>query len=241
MARKGKMTEINIDSKYLNEKKIIKIYEPETVQPFHGSNICIMQDGDDYFNMGKIATLSDEFHEEHEIINTYFVGIHYKDRYDRIKKYHPNGEQYGDYLQFLVKEVLPILEKNLPSNPIGTSYALMGDSLAATFALTAATTYPNLFNMIILQSPLVDETIIKEVHKVYDLSTLHIYHTIGQKETNVPTTKFGKLDFITPNRSLKEILTTKTNHYMYHEIENGEHTWKYWQKDLRNILPLLFS
>ena len=241
MTRKGRMTELRMNSIKLNEKKIVKIYEPETIQPFSKSNICIMQDGDDYFNIGRIATLSDEFHEEQTITNTYFVGIHYEDRYDRINKYHPDGEQYEAYLQFLVKEVLPTLEEKLPSNPLGTSYALMGDSLAATFALTAGVTYPNIFKTIILQSPLVDETVINKVKMADDLSTLQLYHTVGQKETDVPTTKFGKLDFITPNRMLKEILTKKTNFYTYQEFEKGDHTWKHWQKDLRNILPLLFG
>ena len=60
-----------------------------------------MQDGDDYFQLGSVATLSDKLHEKYEIINTTFVGIHYINRFDRLKKYHPHGEQYEAYIRFL--------------------------------------------------------------------------------------------------------------------------------------------
>src|SRR5690625_5883037 len=98
MARKGTMFDKEIESVFLKEKMIVKIYEPEQYDPIYETNICIMQDGDDYFQLGRIATLSDELHDEYEIVNTYFVGIHYIDRYDRLKKYHPDGEQNEAYI-----------------------------------------------------------------------------------------------------------------------------------------------
>src|SRR5690625_4771481 len=119
MARKGKMFDVNIESSFLQENMLIKIYQPETFNSLYENNVCIMQDGDDYFQMGRIATVSDQLHEEDEIINTTFVGIHYIDRADRLKKYHPNGEQFEAYVKFLTQEVLPMLKEKLPLNPLG--------------------------------------------------------------------------------------------------------------------------
>src|SRR5690625_2844593 len=118
MARKGKMYERVIESEFLQEKMNIKIYEPGNFNSLYESNVCMMQDGNDYFQIGRIATLSDRLHENEEIENTTFVGIHYIDRFDRLKKYHPDGEQFEAYQQFLVNEVVPFLNDLLPINPL---------------------------------------------------------------------------------------------------------------------------
>ncbi|MGM8364364.1 alpha/beta hydrolase [Virgibacillus sp. W0181] len=241
MALKGKMIEKNITSSYLNETISLKIYQPESIDPLYQHTVCIMQDGDDYFQIGRISTLSDKLHTNEDISNTTFVGIHYIDRYDRVKKYHPKGEQYESYLRFLTHEVLPLLEESLPLNPLGIRWALMGDSLAATIALLTAIKYPNLFEIIILQSPLVDNPVKNEVRKAENISGLHIYHTIGQSETSVPTSVFGEIDFLTPNRELHDLLKEQNNNYTYQEFEHANHTWKHWQKDLPHALKEMLA
>lgn len=241
MARKGKMYDHEIDSKFLNEKMTIKIYEPETFDFLYENQVCIMQDGDDYFHLGRIATLSDKLHEEGDIVNTVFVGIHYIDRFDRLKKYHPEGEQFEAYIQFLTEEVVPLLKEILPINPLGTVWSLMGDSLAGTIALTTALKHPNLFQQVIMQSPLVDDSVLKIVQDSTNADSLEVYHSIGLKETNVPTTAGEHVDFIIPNEKLRETLKEKIIHYEYVEIEDGNHTWKYWQKELPSILEKMFA
>src|SRR5690625_2606614 len=95
--RKGKMSEQVIESEYLHEKMSLKIYTPEGYSPFQQYHICIMQDGNDYFQMGRVASVSDQLHEDGDIEHTIFIGIHYLDKYDRRKKYHPDGEQQDAY------------------------------------------------------------------------------------------------------------------------------------------------
>src|SRR5699024_9439952 len=138
MARKGKMYDTEIKSDFLHETMVLKIYEPEQYNSIYENQIVIMQDGNDYFQMGRVATISDAMHDEYELSNTVFVGIHYIDRQDRLKKYHPKGEQFDAYQSFLIEEVIPLVADICPHNPLGTTYALMGDSLAATIALLTA-------------------------------------------------------------------------------------------------------
>src|SRR5699024_5236679 len=88
MARKGKMYDIQIESTFLQETMTVKVYEPEQYNSLYENQIVIMQDGDDYFQLGRVATVSDEMHDDYELSNTVFVGIHYIDRFDRLKKYH---------------------------------------------------------------------------------------------------------------------------------------------------------
>lgn len=241
LARKGKMMEREIDSQFLGEKMTLKLYLPEAFSPLYKYHICIMQDGNDYYQLGRVATVSDLLHDEAEIENTIFVGIHYKDRYDRLKKYHPSGEQFDAYSKFLMKEVVPLLDDFLPTYHMGGARALMGDSLAGTLALIMAIKYPNTFGKVIMQSPLVDDVVISHVENATNIQGLDIYHTIGTSETSVDTTKGPEVDFLTPNRRLKELLEQKGLTYHFKEIPDGEHTWKYWQQDMTNALKTIFA
>jgi enterochelin esterase-like enzyme len=241
LGRKGSMTEKQIESSYLNETMILKLYQPESFSPLYKYNVCIMQDGNDYYQMGRIATLSDRLHDSHEISNTIFIGIHYKDKYDRREKYHPNGEQNKAYIKFLVHEVVPLLDDLLPTYHMGQSRALMGDSLAGTLALMTAFKYPHTFGKVVMQSPYVDETVLQAVEEATSIHGIDVYHTIGTAETAVDTTDGQTLDFIEPNRKLHELLTAKGLSYVYHELEDGEHTWKYWQQDMKRLLTTMFA
>lgn len=242
MARIGKMETIEIESSYVKETIKVKIFIPKYFDSLYPNQVCYMQDGDDYFQMGRVATLSDQLHEEDVLVNTTFVGIHYIDRKDRLKKYHPSGEQYHAYQQFLMEEVIPMVNERLPLNPLGTSLSLMGDSLAATFALTTALEYPTQFEQVIMQSPLVDEAVLDVVNKNKShIHRLSYYHSVGRKETAVWTSLGAELDFVVPNDELANILQSHTNNYMYENMEEGNHTWKYWQQELPDVLEKMFS
>jgi enterochelin esterase-like enzyme len=238
LKRQGKMIEKEIFSKYLEEKLSIKIYLPKNFSTLYKYYICIMQDGNDYYQLGRVATYSDQLHESGEIENTVFAGIHYRDKYDRMEKYHPNGEKHEAYVKFLRFEVVPMLDELFPSFYLGATRVLMGDSLGGTVSLLTALSYPNTFGKVIMQSPLVNEKVIEAVQQANDLSMLSIYHTIGTKETNVQTTSGKIMDFLKPNRDLQHILMNKAVDYTYHE-NDGEHTWKQWQKDLPRALTTI--
>lgn len=238
-SRKGKMFDKKINSKYLNETMTLTLYQPETFSPMYKYHICIVHDGNDYYQLGRLATLSDQLHEDVEITNTIFVGIHYIDRFDRRKKYHPSGELNEAYTKFLVHEVVPFLDELLPSYHMAQSRALMGDSLAGTLSLMTALKYPHTFGKVIMQSPYVDETVIKQAKHAEHIDTIDIYHTIGIGETEVPTIEGTKEDFITPNRDLHQVLKNAHMSYTYYELPDGKHTWKYWQQDLPRALTTM--
>ncbi|WP_163537048.1 alpha/beta hydrolase-fold protein [Gracilibacillus sp. YIM 98692] len=240
MGRKGKMQDAVIESDYLGESMTIKWYLPEDFTPFRDYQLCIMHDGDDYFQMGRVATLSDQLHEEMEIEPTIFIGLHYQDRFDRQQKYHPNGKQQKAYISFLIKEALPFVEDQLHLNPLASQRALMGDSLAGTLSFMVATQYSHTFGKVIMQSPLVNDKVLERAESANQWNHLEMYHSIGTQETEVKTTSGEKADFLTPNRNLQELLAPLVNGYTYEEF-NGNHTWKYWQKDMKNILVQMFG
>ena len=221
IARNGLMYEKEIESKHLNETMRLKFYQPEELDSIYETNVCIMQDGNDYYNVGRVATVSDKLHDDFDITNTVFIGIHYIDRFDRRDKYHPDGKQQKAYKKFLIEEVVPFVAKQLPINPLGEKWTLMGDSLAGTLAFLTAIENQDLFDNVIMQSPLVNDTVINAAKKLRNNADLEIYHTIGLKETEVGTTVDGKIDFVTPNLELNKILENKNLTYHYHELPDG--------------------
>ncbi|MCP8615611.1 alpha/beta hydrolase [Salirhabdus salicampi] len=241
MKRKGTMIHKEIESKYLLETLTVKIYRPEHFSKLYKYHLCIMQDGNDYYQLGRIATFSDRLHSNKEIENTVFAGIHYKDRYDRREKYHPKGENQEAYMKFLRFEVVPLLDEEIPSYYMSGSRGLIGDSLGGTVSLMTALQYPNTFGKVVMQSPYVNENVKNAVKQSEEIAAMTVYHTIGTDEKAVQTTSDGTKDFLTPNRELRNLLMDRVDDYTYYELEGGNHTWKHWQKDMPRALVKTFG
>lgn len=123
---------------------------------------------------------------------------------------------------------------------MGRGRALIGDSLAGTVSLQTALQYPNTFGKVLLQSPFVNKTVISAVENFDGAHLLSFYHIVGKHETEVNTTRNTIEDFLTPNRKLRIAIEEKAIPYFYEEFD-GNHTWTYWQPDLRRALRHMFS
>ncbi|CAG9620482.1 alpha/beta hydrolase [Sutcliffiella rhizosphaerae] len=241
MAKKfGRTEEFSLFSNELKEEMILLVYTPANYSPLYKYNILIAQDGKDYFTLGRIGSTADRLLKENKMQNTIIVGIPYKDVKDRWNKYHPDGEKNSAYIRFLAHELVPYLDEKYPSYQMGMGRALIGDSLAGTVSLVAALSYPHTFGKVIMQSPYVDEKVMKTVTEFEQPSLLSLYHVIGTKETEVPTTNGEKKNFIEPNRALHTLMKDKSYSVYYEEFE-GTHTWTYWQPDLKKALSTMLK
>ncbi|MDQ0215634.1 enterochelin esterase-like enzyme [Oikeobacillus pervagus] len=236
----GTITDFTIESKELNEEISFLVYLPENFSPLYKYHLLITQDGKDYFQLGRIPRLADEFLAKGEIENVIIVGIPYKNVKDRRKKYHPDGEENKAYIRFIAHELLPFLEEKYPTFQMGKGRALMGDSLGATVSLMTALQYPHTFGKVVLQSPYVDKSVLQAVEQCTELHQLDIYHIIGKGETEVKTTDGKIADFLTPNRELHQLFQKMGKDTFYEEFE-GNHTWKFWQPDLKRALKFLIG
>lgn len=237
--QRGTIKDITIHSKELNEDIQLLVYLPATFSPLYKYSLLIAADGRDYFQLGRIGRIADELIPSKEMENTIIIGIPYKDVEDRRKKYHPKGEQHVSYIRFLAHELVPYLDQEFPTYQMGLGRALIGDSLAATVSLMAALQYPHTFGKVILQSPYVNNDVMEAVSTFDQPHLLTIYHVIGKEETEVKTTNNVLKDFLTPNRELSNLLQTKKFPYFYEEFD-GNHTWKYWQPDLKRAMKKMF-
>ncbi|MFK9095460.1 alpha/beta hydrolase [Bacillus salipaludis] len=236
---KGTIKELTFQSLELGEEMELLVYLPANFSPLYKYSLLIAQDGRDYFQLGRIGRLADEFLFEREIENIIIVGVPYKNVEDRRRKYHPNGDQNQQYIRFLAHELVPFLDKEFPTYHMGSTRALIGDSLGATISLMTALEYPHTFGKVLLQSPLVNEQVLKLVNDFQEAQLVEIYHVIGTQETEVKTTDGKTSDFLSPNRELSKLIAEKPFTYFYEEF-NGNHTWKHWQPDLKRALKMLF-
>ncbi|MGN7407734.1 alpha/beta hydrolase [Sporosarcina sp. SAFN-010] len=236
----GKIHDIQFYSKELQEEMELLIYLPYNYSPLYKYSILFASDGKDYFQYGRIGKVIDEYLDKEEIENVIVVGIPYKSVAERRRMYHPDGDRQKDYIRFLVHELVPYIDEHYPTYQIGGGRGLIGDSLAATVSLQAALQYPNCFGKVILHSPYVDEKVLEAVNSAKNPSGLSVYHVIGTGETQVSTTVDGKQDFLTPNRELNKLFGNKGFPYFYEEF-NGEHTWKYWQPDVRRAVQMVYG
>lgn len=236
----GKIEEVNFYSKALGEEMQLLIHLPHQYSPLYKYSVLIASDGKDYFQYGRIGRVADELVHEGDINNMIVVGVPYKSVKERRRMYHPDGDRHKDYIRFLAHELVPYIDENYPTYQVGAGRGLIGDSLAATISLLTALKYPNCFGKVILHSPYVDEYVMEQVASAEDTSSFSIYHVIGEEETEVKTTVDGIQDFLTPNRELNNLIKRKGFSYFYEEFK-GNHTWKYWQKDVPRAIKESFQ
>lgn len=236
----GSIKEIEFHSESLQEDITLLVYLPAHYSPLYKYSLCIVNDGKDYFQMGRLGRVADSLLHDHTIENTIFVGIPYANRHDRRSKYHPQGEKHESYVRFIAHELVPFLDEKFPTYGVGHGRTLMGDSLAATVSLMTALRYPNTFGRVIMHSPYVNENVMDAVRNFSQTHLLQLYHVIGKDEVHVPETNGNYSNFIEPNRELYALLVDKGFPLFYEEF-NGEHTWKYWQKDLPRALECIFG
>ncbi|MFC7685617.1 alpha/beta hydrolase [Ureibacillus sp. GCM10028918] len=236
----GTIKDVSFFSTSLNEEQELLIYVPANYTPLNKYNILIASDGKDYFQLGGITRLADQLLDDYEIENIIIVGIPYKSVNDRRKKYIPTGELHEAYLRFLAHELVPYLDNEFSTYQLGSSRGVIGDSMAATVSLLAALRYPTIFGKAMLQSPYVDEHVLEIVEASNNMNAVSVYHVIGKEEDKVLTTDKQIKDFLTPNRQLHSLLSTKGYKTFYEEF-NGNHTWKYWKPDLKRALIENFS
>lgn len=237
---KGTIKDLTIRSNALDEEVQLLVYLPANFSPLYKYSLLIAQDGKDYFQLGRIGRLADELLHNREIENMIIVGIPYLNVDDRRSKYHPSGEKHEAYIRFLAHELVPFLDREFPTYHMGSTRALIGDSLAATVSLMASLQYPHTFGKVILQSPYVNEDVLTMASEFPTPELLHIYHVVGTKETTVKMTNNKTSDFLTPNHQLNEVFSGKQFTYFYEEFQ-GDHTWTHWQPDLKRALTLMFK
>jgi enterochelin esterase-like enzyme len=238
--RKGTIVDDSIFSEQLNQKVPLMVYLPHNYSSLYTYPTLYLQDGEDYFSLGKIARFLDQLIDEQKIEKCIVIGVPVENKRERLVMYRSKGSKYERYKRFFAEELVPYIDKSYATHPISGARAIMGDSLGGSISLDIALLYPYTFHYVISQSGAFYEGTIERVLSFEQSpSLLSIYQTIGSEETNVDTS-IGDLDLLSLNREVKDIIEKKKIPLYYNEYK-GDHTWGYWQEDIPNILMFLWS
>jgi enterochelin esterase-like enzyme len=218
-----------ISSSFLEHARSLRIYLPPGYNELLSYPVIYCQDGEQFFNFGRIATTVTRCILDEGLEPVIVVGVDVETAV-RTSEYAPEGSNFDAYCRFFAEELLPYIESRYPVRTDRTERILAGDSLGGTVSLHLALDYPSLFCRVISLSGAFFGKTRERLASEADLSWLELYMLIGTEETEVKTER-GTFNFVEDNRKTKAILEQKKAGLHYIE-KPGTHIWGFWQLEL---------
>ncbi|WP_079912963.1 esterase family protein [Paenibacillus sp. 32352] len=227
-----------VPSQYLDGERPVRVFLPPGYQELVTYPVIYCQDGEQFFNFGRIVTHMNRLIFDEGVSPAVIVGVDV-DTAVRTSEYAPEGERFNAYTRFFAEELLPYIEARYSVRTDASERILAGDSLGGTVSLHLALDYRSLFcNVISLSGAFLAETR-KRLEQEEDLSWLSMYMLIGLDETEVKTER-GTFDFLEENRLTKDLIDTKQCRLWYEE-KPGKHLWGFWQNELPAAMKLFLK
>jgi enterochelin esterase-like enzyme len=228
-----------VPSKHLPEgSRTIRVYLPPGFQEWISYPVVYCQDGEDFFNFGRIATHTQRLILEEEWDPFVIVGVDV-DKKLRTSEYAADGQRHPLYTRFFAEELIPWVESQYPVRDVPEQRILAGDSLGGAVSLSLAIAYPSLFSRIISMSGAFYDSYQALIELASTLEHLRIWMLIGLQENEFQTDR-GIFDFVELNRKTKKLLEEKGAKLRYVE-KDGEHKWGFWQNELPDALGAFLS
>ncbi|MBM7563346.1 alpha/beta hydrolase [Paenibacillus sacheonensis] len=216
-----------VSSRYLPEgSRNLRVYLPPGYNELLSYPVVYCQDGEQFFNFGRIATTANQLILDEGIEPFIIVGVDV-DLQHRTSEYAPNGDRHQAYVSFFGEELIPFIEDKYPIRRESESRILAGDSLGGSVSFLIALAFPNLFHQIISLSGAYYPATRKIAEETGDLSALVLYMIVGLQETAFKS-DHGVYDFVEMNRDMRAILERKGASTIYGE-HDGDHVWGFWQ------------
>lgn len=216
----------------------LRIFLPPGYNEVLSYPVVYCQDGEDFFNFGRIATQANGLIAEGELEPLIIVGVDV-DKKVRTAEYAPDGERHEAYVRFFAEELIPAVERLYPVRREPEHILLAGDSLGGTVSLLIALRCPDKFRGVLsLSGAFYPSALAVLSGSEADLGGLRMYMTVGLQETEFETDR-GTFDFVELNRRAKQLLEIKGARPVYIE-RDGTHIWGYWQKDVPEALKWFF-
>lgn len=223
----------SIRSTRLEADRNLWIYLPPGYNEVLSYPLVLCQDGKEFLNFGRIATITNYLIMEENIIPPIIVGVEV-DLERRTMEYSPDGSRFQRYCDFLLEEVLPLVEQEYPVRTGPDDMILAGDSLGATLSLHLTLDHPERFRKVLSLSGAFRNSTLDRLSTEEDLSFLDLYQVIGTDETAVKT-EWGEVNILELNRKAKALLLDKQARVAYKE-NAGKHIWGFWQNELPDAL-----
>lgn len=225
-----------IESQFLNEERSLRIYLPPGYNEVLSYPVVYCQDGEEFFNFGRIATYANQLILDEGIEPFIVVGIEV-DVKKRTAEYAPFGDRHEAYVRCIMEEIIPFVEQKYRAR--ADDRVLAGDSLGGSMSLHLSLLYPGEFPRIISLSGAYYEESQEIIARASALGWLDVFMIVGLQE-NEYETDHGTFDFVDLNRRTRDLLSERGATVRYAEKE-GKHLWGFWQKELPGALKYFLT
>ncbi|NBD23461.1 alpha/beta hydrolase [Paenibacillus glycinis] len=223
-----------VTSRYLpEESRSLRVYLPPGYSDLLSYPVVYCQDGEQFFNFGRIATIANQLILDEGVEPFIIVGVDV-DLKLRTAEYAPDGARHHAYVSFFGEELIPFIEGKYPIRQESESRILAGDSLGGSVSFHIALAYPKLFHQIISFSGAFYPASLEIAEQAGDLSPLALYMIVGLQETAFKS-DHGVFNFVELNREMRKILESKGASTIYGE-HDGDHIWGFWQQFIPEAL-----
>ncbi len=222
-----------IQSRHLGEARTLRIYLPPGYNELLSYPVIYCQDGEEFFNFGRIATYANQLILDENIEPFIVVGVEVNTKI-RTQEYAPFGSRFEAYTACFAEEIIPYIEEKYPVRRSADERVLAGDSLGGSVSVHIALRYPELFRRIISLSGAYYEQSQQLIAAESDLSALDVYMIVGLQETDFQSDT-GVYDFVKLNQDTRDLLLERGATVRYAE-KDGKHLWGFWQKELPDAI-----
>lgn len=237
-ARRGRLERLDLDSAVLGESRAVDLYLPARFSHRHPYPLLIVHDGGDYLRYAALRRVLDNLVHRLEIPPMLVALI---DSPRRLEEYAADG----DHARFVVEELLPRLEDELPIDDDPASRGLMGASFGAVASLSTAWRYPGRFGRLLLQSGSFAFSDLGERHQrdaTFD-PVVRFVNAFRERPGRPAERVFVSCGIYEPliyeNRSLVPRLQAAGMRVRFEESRDG-HNWVSWRDRARTGLSWLF-
>jgi enterochelin esterase-like enzyme len=237
-AYERKINKESIPSLFLQETRNVRVSLPPGYNEMLSYPTVYCQDGEDFFNFGRIVTQANTLILEEGLDPFLIVGVDVNKAIRR-SEYHPEGARFHSYCRFFAEELIPFIEGKYPVRASSDERVLAGDSLGGTVALHLALDYPQFFTHVIAFSGAFYDSTQRRIMRETNLSWLRLYQSVGLQETAFETSD-GVHNFVEMNRRTRDLLTARNAVLQYKETD-GEHVWGQWQGLIPEALTHYFG
>jgi enterochelin esterase family protein len=216
----GTVHDTTFFSNKLNNSRPVKIYLPPGYTVHKKYPVIVFHDGIEYITLANILNILDFLIAHHEIEPV--IGV-FVPPADRGNEY--SGTQKDAYTDFIVKELMPVIDRKFSTSKDPGKRATFGISAGGNIALYIGMKHPETFGKIAAQSSSI-QTEISEKYNGSSKMKLELYMDLG--EYDLPVLIPMVSNFI-------RILQEKKYTYQFKKWHEG-HSWGNWETHMK--LPL---
>jgi enterochelin esterase-like enzyme len=141
----GQLTDLVVQSVALGRDCTVTLYLPAGFRPTGTYPLLVVHDGGDFLEYAAAKTVLDNLIHRRQVAQTVVAFLHPK---DRLTEYANSAE----HAEFVTRELLPLLESELPLAGEPSGRCLLGSSFGAIASLSTARRYPDMYGSLVLLS-----------------------------------------------------------------------------------------